>query len=93
MFDNDDAEYARREHDYEMDTDTPEDIRWDNWSSEVERGLIRLGFTNLHMGLDGDQETDGFSLDFAYDFYRDGSSPEEYIEDVILARHDLEAKA
>lgn len=90
---NDEAEWARREHLYEMGTDIPEDIRWDNWASQVERGLILLGFTNLHTGLDGDQESDGFSLDFAYDFYRDGASPDDYIADVAIARHDLENKA
>ncbi len=92
MMDNDDAEYARRELGREMGED-PADYAWDNWSSKVEDGLLRLGFTSMKQGLDGDQDTDGFSLDLAYDFFRDGESPEEYIEDVIHARRDLESKA
>ena len=90
--DHTDAEYARREHDYEMG-ETPQDYAWDKWANAVEARLLGLAFTTLKSGLDGDQETDGFSLDFAYDFFRDGATPEEYIEDVLRARREMETAA
>ncbi len=80
--DNDDAEYARREMAYEMG-DTPEDIRWQKWVDTAAGILIAYGCTTPAVGLDGDQIEDGFSLDFAHDAYRVGTSAEDYAEKIL----------
>jgi hypothetical protein len=48
--------------------------RWLQWCAIVER---LLGHS-----LDGDQETDGYSIDFAYDAFRAKASPISYVQGV-----------
>lgn len=75
------AEFARREHNYEMGTcahEAREDAKWFRWCSEVEQ---LLGIKTL----DGDQDANGYSLDFALDHYEDKETPEQYAEIVRRA--------
>ena len=87
--DHTDAELARREHAYEMGEDTPEEKAFDRFMDEAIDLLVDVGVTDRKQGLDGDQETDGFSLDFAFDFFRDGASPADYVADVLWTRGQL----
>lgn len=51
-----------------------EERRWLAWVAKVE--------AILGHPLDGDQKTDGYSLDFANDAFADGLTPREYAEEV-----------
>lgn len=53
---------------------TVTEIRWLAWIDEAE---ALFGHS-----LDGDQEDDGFSLDSAYDAYREGLTPVDYWQSV-----------
>lgn len=50
---------------------------WLAWVKKVEK---LLGHS-----LDGDQETDGYSMDFAYDEFENGLTPEHYVADIRAA--------
>lgn len=54
---------------------------WLRWVKQVER---LLGHS-----LDGDQEVDGYSLDFAHDAFCDGLSPQDYVDEVREANDRL----
>jgi hypothetical protein len=88
MFENDhtDAELARREHDYEMGGETPNERAYGEWTERAESLLIDAGVTTEQRGLDGDQETDGFSLDLAYELFLEGVTPEDYVTSVFFER-------
>lgn len=45
---------------------------WEKWADAAE--------ALLGHGLDGDQDTDGYSMDDAYDAFRLGWTPEEYAD-------------
>jgi len=49
------------------------ELTWLHWAAEVE-ALADLDT------LDGDQETDGYSMDFAYDAFCDGESAESHAQ-------------
>lgn len=51
-----------------------EDDEWEAWVREVES---ILGFS-----LDGNQERDGYSIDFAHDAFREGVTAAEYAREV-----------
>lgn len=51
---------------------------WLRWIRKVEK---LLGFD-----LDGNQDRDGYSLDFAYDFFLHGDTPEQYADEVNATR-------
>jgi hypothetical protein len=88
MFDNDhtDAEAARRELAYEMGEETPDERRYGLWVERAESLLIDAGVTTEQRGLDGDQETEGFSLDLAYELFLEGNSPEDFVTGVFFER-------
>ncbi|KKM26561.1 hypothetical protein LCGC14_1583560 [marine sediment metagenome] len=58
---------------------------WHGWVNEAER---LLGFS-----LDGNQEEDGYSLDYAYDAFHTGVAVETYVSGVAVARHIAGVKA
>lgn len=91
MCDNDhtDAELARRELAYEMGGGDDTDQRWDEFTSIVEDMLVEAGVTDRQVGLDGDQETDGFSIDFAYDAFERGEFAGDYARSVISFRTEM----
>jgi hypothetical protein len=51
-----------------------EDRRWDRWTALVERLLGH--------DLDGDQDVDGYSIDFAFDEFRKRITPAQYVATV-----------
>ncbi len=51
------------------------EARWLKWASEVER--------LADIDLDGNQEEDGYSIDFAYDRFLTGESADSYAESII----------
>lgn len=53
---------------------SPQERAWEAWTKKVE---ALLGHS-----LDGDQEVDGYSLDYAFDFFDDGATPEEYVAEI-----------
>lgn len=60
---------------YQIERYVPKDERnWMNWAATVER---MLGHS-----LDGDQAKDGYCLGYAYDWFKLGSKPQEYVESV-----------
>jgi hypothetical protein len=63
-------------HRYEIDAATYVSP-WEKWATRVEKILGH--------DLDGDQRQDGYSLDFALDFYEQGGTPEEYAKKVKMA--------
>lgn len=91
MFDNDhtDAECVRREHAYEMGELSAEERAFERFCAKATGLLVDVGATTLEQGLDGDQETDGFSLDFAYDWFRDRGTPNDYVTEVLWQRGQL----
>lgn len=91
MFDNDhtDAEIARRELAYEMGELTAEERAFAHFCDEATRLLVDVGVTTFEQGLDGDQETDGFSLDLAYDWFIDYGTPNDYVTEVLFERGKL----
>jgi hypothetical protein len=88
MFDNDhtDAELARREHEYEMGGQSADDKAYADFMERAVDLLVDAGVTTIEQGLDGDQETDGFSLDLAYELFLEGNSPEDYVTGVFFER-------
>jgi hypothetical protein len=88
MFDNDhtDGELARREHNYEMGELSAEERAFERFCETATSLLVDVGVTTREQGLDGDQETDGFSLDFAYDWFRDRGTPNDYVTEVLFER-------
>ncbi len=62
--------------------------RWLKWVGEVEE---ILGFCDARgrLTLDGNQDEDGYSLDFAHDAFADGCTPAEYAAEVAAARKAL----
>ena len=52
-----------------------QDASWDNWTRAVE--------SMFGHGLDGDQNANGFSFDFAHDAWEDGVTPQSYVDSVL----------
>jgi hypothetical protein len=69
-------ESAQDFHNHEMNVGG--DSRWERWHDKV-CGILVLP---LARGLDGDQDEDGYCMDFAYDAFRAGVSATEYAETV-----------
>lgn len=59
---------------------SPSERAWLKWVASVEKLLGH--------DLDGDQDRDGYSLDFANDFFEDGFSPAEYALEVADRKAD-----
>lgn len=55
--------------------ETASDRAWDAWTRKTAK-LLGLD------SLDGDEARDGYSLDFAYDAYANGETPERYAEEI-----------
>lgn len=79
--DHTDAEIARRAHDYEMGAFSPSEVRWHQWCNAVE---AIIGFD-----LDGDEEEDGYSLDYAHNAFEAGQTPAIYAAAVRSKRWEL----
>ncbi len=58
------------------------DKAWIRWV-DTARSLIALILPTVKT-LDGNQETDGYSLDFAFEAYREGKSAQEYAKLVLF---------
>ncbi len=59
-------------HRHELMLDSQdEDNRWKHWIENVEIGLGH--------DLDGDQKIDGYSIDYAFDFFDDGLTSNEAV--------------
>lgn len=84
--DHTDAEIARREHDYEMGGETASERAWSRFVDDCEEELFKRGYGT---SLDGNEATDGYSLDTAHEAFRLGHTVEEYMETVDADRHDL----
>lgn len=84
--DHTDSELERRAHLAEMGGLTEQDMAWDRWSGRVEVLLIEAGITTRERGLDGDEDEDGYSIDFAYECFEVGRAPEDYAQQVIDRR-------
>lgn len=84
-----DAEYDRREHAYELGSQSGDEIAFGRWSDAAVGKLMDCGATTGKQGLDADEETDGFSLDFAYDAFRAGEHPHTYVARVLAKRQTL----
>jgi hypothetical protein len=54
---------------------SPYEARWLAWVKAAEK---KLGHS-----LDGDQERDGYSLDYAHDAFADGLTVEQYVAEVV----------
>ena len=65
-------------HAHEMAVDTPADRRWEKWCRDT---ALALGVPHL----DGDGARDGYSLDAAFDFFKDGLSPKDAAEEFRAA--------
>jgi hypothetical protein len=66
----------------------------ESFISECERGwfrFVRKVEKLLGHGIDGNQKTDGFSLDYAADSYADGWTAEEYVSEVQADVAELDA--
>jgi hypothetical protein len=57
--------------------ETESDIAWDRWVKKVEKFLGH--------SLDGNEEEDGYSLDFAHDAFTNGESAEDFAEEIVEA--------
>ena len=57
---------------WQAETLALEATTWERWATATE--------ALLGHGLDGDQDTDGYSMDDAYDAFRLGWTPEEYAD-------------
>lgn len=53
---------------------SPREREWERWVKKVEKLLGH--------NLDGNQQRDGYSLDYAYDAFRAGETPAAYAEEV-----------
>lgn len=58
---------------WEMEQDTAADRSWYRW---VDAASKLLGLSEC---MDGDEQADGYSLDSAYDAWRAGKTPAEYV--------------
>jgi hypothetical protein len=58
--------------------------RWLKWINEAEKIIGH--------SLDGDEEVDGFSYDFAYCCFEEGDSPSNYVENVKSRNMAYEAE-
>jgi hypothetical protein len=56
---------------------------WFRWLRKVEQ---KLGHS-----IDGNQATDGYSLDYANDYWVNCDSPDVYVADVRVAKAELDA--
>ena len=66
----------------------------ENWVSPVERDwerFVRKVEAILGHGLDGDDQTDGYSIDTAHDFFAEGETPEAYALEAMANEMELEA--
>jgi len=52
-------------------------LKKDDWEYWAEKAEALAGHD-----LDGNQETDGYSIDFAYDAYKAGQTPEDYVASI-----------
>lgn len=90
MFDATDLELARREHDAEMGGQTAGDRAWSRWFDAAARVVKANGWeTQVTRGLDGAEDEDGFSIDFAYDAFERGESVETYITEASRRRKEM----
>lgn len=64
---------------------SPEEKRYESFLRELE---TELGLKDL----DGDQDHDGYSLDFAYDMFADGLTVKEAAEEFRVSIRDLEGQ-
>lgn len=62
---------------------SPTEKRWFAWGKKVEKLLGH--------DLDGNQATDGYSLDYAHDAFADGMSEAAYVAEVLAAKAALKA--
>ena len=77
--DHTDAEIVRREFGYEMGFD-PGEAHWLAWCHKVEvLGIDFMRSASGNVGLDGNEDEDGYSLDGASDAFDAGKSPSEYV--------------
>lgn len=60
---------------------SPTEKRWLAWVKKVEKLLGH--------NLDGNQNTDGYSLDFAHDAFMDGATADEYVAEVRIHKAAL----
>lgn len=90
MFDNDESEYRRREHDAEMGADSAGDKVWYSWAAEAEKLGADFLCKDRHgkPSLDGDEADDGYSLDCAYEAFERGETPNFYIATVRKTRRE-----
>lgn len=87
--DHTDAEYDRREHAYELGALAPDEIEFERWSDAVVISLVAVGATTYQQGLDADDTVDGFSIDYAYEAFKEGLEPDDYFSDVLFKRQKL----
>lgn len=73
-------------HESGTDAEGRAEARWLKWAERVER------LAGLHT-LDGDQEQDGYSLDYAYDAYCEGCAAEEHANAIKLAMRERARQA
>lgn len=69
-------EAAQNFHDHEMNV--REDGRWERWADKVE---TLLGLPTMP-GLDGNENEDGYCVDYAVDAYEAGVSAKDYAASV-----------
>jgi hypothetical protein len=62
---------------------SPTEARWYAWVRAVE---LKLGHS-----LDGNQQTDGYSLDYAHDAFADGVTVADYVAEVRAENAALKA--
>lgn len=84
--DHTDAELVRRELAYEMGEESVDEIAWDAFTDLATEMLVVARLTDMAMGLDGEQDVDGFSLDQAYEWFERGETAGDYARAVIKAR-------
>jgi hypothetical protein len=90
MYDQTEAEIARREHDAEMGSQTTTDRQWSRWFDRAAAAVKANGWeTPLTKGLDGAQDEDGFSIDYAYDAFERGETVETYIAEAARRRKEM----
>lgn len=69
-------EAAQGFHDHEMDVGG--DARWERWLDKV----VAILDLPIDRGLDGDEDEDGYCLDFALEACEAGTTPKAYAEHV-----------
>ncbi|ELR10218.1 hypothetical protein GMDG_08729 [Pseudogymnoascus destructans 20631-21] len=65
--------------------ESPTERAWLRWTKQVEK---LLGHS-----LDGNQQRDGYSLDYAHDAFADGVSVTDYVQEVCADKAAIAAKA